>query len=197
MLQPARATSTRRVAYQSPASTVAGIDQRRANGHHLRSEIMRVRIVVADRSEARFYDAVAPRALLQPAGGLCDPQARLHDRDLESDRPGRLFSSARGADGRGAIARHGAGGERTAHKEGAQRFAKLIGKELDAQRALGSFDRIVLMAGPSFLGALRTALSKSVRHEVVAEVNLDLVHQSESRIREELPPEVFSSWDRS
>ena len=35
---------------------------------------MRVRIVVADQGEARFYDIARPDAVLQPAGRLTDPR---------------------------------------------------------------------------------------------------------------------------
>src|SRR6478609_1950684 len=38
---------------------------------------MRMRIVVADRSEARFYDMVSFTGALQPAGTLTDAKARL------------------------------------------------------------------------------------------------------------------------
>ena len=55
---------------------------------------MRIRIIVADQSEARFYDTVRPGGRLQPAGRMTDPTAHLHDRDLKSDRPGRTFDRA-------------------------------------------------------------------------------------------------------
>ena len=51
-----------------------------------------IRIVVADQSQARIYSAGARR--LKLLGSLSDPRARLHDRDLGSDRPGRVFDRA-------------------------------------------------------------------------------------------------------
>ncbi len=66
---------------------------------------MRMRIVVADRSEARFYDVVTFTGALRPAGTLTDPKAHLHERDLVSDRPGRVFDhAAPPTERRGAVA---------------------------------------------------------------------------------------------
>jgi hypothetical protein len=45
---------------------------------------MKTRIVVCDQSEARIYE-------LEPLGGPMNPIGRLHDRELKSDRPGRVF----------------------------------------------------------------------------------------------------------
>ncbi len=154
---------------------------------------MRVRIVVADQGEARFYDIARPDAGLQPAGRLTDPKAHLHDRDFKSDRPGRVFDHAPAATGRrGAVAHHGTGGERRPRKHEAELFARQIAEQLDAATP-GEFDRLVLMAGPAFLGLLRAALSKPLRASVVAEVPKDLVHQGEEALRAHLSSEIFAT----
>ena len=55
---------------------------------------MRVRIVVADQTEARFYDGMGfVRPLIQ-VGLLTNPTGRMRDQDLVSDRPGRVFERA-------------------------------------------------------------------------------------------------------
>jgi protein required for attachment to host cells len=43
------------------------------------------------------------------------------------------------------------------------------------------------MAGPAFLGLLRDALPKTLERVVAAQVNKDLVHQSEAAITAHLP----------
>ena len=60
------------------------------------------------------------------------------------------------------------------------------------QQGPGEFDRLVLMAGPSFLGLLRAALSKPLRASLVAEVPKDLVHQGEDALRSHLTPQIFA-----
>ncbi len=153
---------------------------------------MRVRIVVADQAEARFYDLEPPDPTLRPAGQLCEAQARLHDRDLVSDRPGRVFDHAAPPTGRrGAVAHHGTGGERRPHRHVEMLFARRIAQALTLARREGRIDRIVLMAEPGFLGVIRKALPRVVGSSVTAEIPKDLVHQTEEVVRAHLPAEVM------
>jgi len=124
------------------------------------------RVVVADRAEARFFDLVKRNAL-RPAGRLSHPDSRLYDRDLKSDRP------------------HD--GNESPREHEADIFAHEISAALDRERAAGKFERLMLVASPSFLGTLRSVLSKSLRGAVVAEVAKDLVHESDRELESRLP----------
>jgi protein required for attachment to host cells len=139
---------------------------------------MRFRIVIANQSEAQFHDSVGPTRKVAAAGRLLNPQGRLHDQDLESDRPGRVFNSA-SVPGRrrGASPRHGANGERSTHQHVAEKFARRIGEELRRAHAAGRFDRLVLVAAPAFLGRLRRTLPADLRAIVAATVSKDMVGQ--------------------
>lgn len=153
---------------------------------------MRVRIVVADQSEARFYDTGSLAAALQLTGTLTDPKAHLHERDLVSDRPGRVFDHAVPPAGRrGAVAHHSTGSERSAREHAAVSFARQVAQALEVATREHHVDRIVLMAAPAFLGLLREALPRAVKKVLVAEVHKDLVHQSDEVVREHLPREAF------
>ncbi len=154
---------------------------------------MRVRIVVADRSEARFYDALHANAHLQLIGQLTDSQARLHDRDLKSDRPGRVFDRASGGGRRGAVAHHATGGERSPLQHEAEVFAQRIAGELEKSLNEHAFERMVLIAEPGFLGQLRSVMPKSLLKTVVQQVNKDLVHQDDRTILGHLSAEVFET----
>jgi len=152
---------------------------------------MRIRIVVADQAEATFYDIEHLAEGLHAAGRLEHPEAHLHDRDLVSDRPGRVFDHApTPGHRRGATAHHGTGGERSPHKHEAHVFARHVAEEL-ARQAPG-FDRLVLMAGPEMLGLLREALNDTTRAKLVAEVGKDLAHQPSSAVLEHLPRTAFA-----
>jgi protein required for attachment to host cells len=156
---------------------------------------MKIWIVVADEREALFYDAVNP-----PRDGIpgvdADPSNSFRlalkitnkdarpDRELESDRPGRAFSSSTGQ-------RHSIDGERSTRRNDQEDFAKRIAVELDRARNAGAVDRIVLGAGPRMLGMIRAALSAPCRALVAAEVAKDLVRFDEQRLREHLPPEAL------
>ena len=90
---------------------------------------MSTRIVVADLAEARIYDLKRRDGPMLLVLRLNNAAARLHDRDLKSDRPGRVFDRAPSVRGRrGAIARHATGGERTPRRLEAKRFAREIGR---------------------------------------------------------------------
>jgi protein required for attachment to host cells len=155
-------------------------------------DAMRVRIVVADQAEARFYDIEPPDPALHAAGRLSDARARLHDRDLVSDRPGRVFDHAPfGSGRRGAVAHHGTAGERLPHRHVELLFAHRIGEALALARREGRFDRIVLMADPGFLGLIRKELPSGLASSVAAEVPKDLVHQTEEAVRAHLPAQVM------
>jgi len=152
-----------------------------------RAESKRTRILVADQAEARFYD-LSNDAPLRIAGRLSNAKARLHDRDLKSDRPGRVFDRAPPASARrGSIGHHAAGGHQSPRKHESALFARRISVALARSHQAGQFDQLVIMAGPPFLGMLRAALPESLEILVVAEIAKDLVHQSETVVREHLP----------
>jgi protein required for attachment to host cells len=153
---------------------------------------VRVRILVADESEARFYDADGLHTPLRIIGRILDPSARLHDRDFKSDRPGRVVANSGSRAGRrGSAVHHAVGSERSPRKIEAQRFAQRIADELAHSHQNHSYDRLVVIVGPPFLGTLRAALPDSVRAHVVAEINKDLVHQADDVVRKHLPADVF------
>ncbi len=153
---------------------------------------MRVRIVVADQSEARFYDVERHDGVLRLAGQVSDPSAHLHDRDLKSDRPGRKFDRAPIQAGRrGATAHHGVGSDRKPRQHEALLFAHRIAGEVAAARRTDGFDRLVLMAPPAFLGILRKALPAALHQIIAAEIAKDLVHEPPGTVRTYLPAETF------
>jgi protein required for attachment to host cells len=154
---------------------------------------MRVRIVVADQSEADFYELERrdmPPLFVQR---LEDADAHLHDRDLKSDRPGRVFDHAAAAGSRrGAVAHHSTGGERNPRKVEAQRFARRIADALDEERRQGRYDRLVVMAPPTFLGLLRQEMPVAVHSMLTAEIGKDLVHEPAEMLTGYLPPGTFT-----
>lgn len=156
---------------------------------------MRMRIVVANQAEARIYDTLGPTRTLVPADTLSNPQARLHDQDLESDRPGRVFNfAATPGKRRGASPRHAANGERSTHQHVIEKFARRIGDELRRAHGAGRFDRLVLMAPPAFLGRLRRALPPELRACLAATVIKDLVNQPDADIQHYLPNAIFAGY---
>lgn len=136
---------------------------------------MKIRIVVADQSEARFFDVVAGRRL-KPAGRLTNPGARMHDRDLKSDRPGRVVNGSVAGKRRGASTHHATGGENTPRRHILVMFVRRIVVELERARNAGEFDRFAIVAGPLLLGQLRKGLTGALRARLTAAAARDVVH---------------------
>jgi protein required for attachment to host cells len=154
---------------------------------------MRVRIVVASQSEADFYELDQRDMPPQFVQRLEDADAHLHDRDLKSDRPGRVYDHAPASGGRrGAVAHHSTGGERNPRKVEAKRFARRVADALDEERRQERYDRLVIMAPPEFLGLLREEMPGAVHAMLTAEIGKDLVHEPPEALNEYLPPGTFT-----
>ncbi len=139
----------------------------------------RYRILVADQAEAIFYDAPALDAAPREVARITDPLAHLHDRDFATERPGRTHESFGGA--RHAIQREG-----TPRRMEAARFARRIARRLDEARRKDEFEKLVVVAGPPFLGLVRGELSRLTRARVVDEIHKDLVHSPVDVLRRQL-----------
>jgi protein required for attachment to host cells len=138
-----------------------------------------VRVVVADQSEARFFDSTDQGVTLRDVGRLVDSEGRKKEHDLVTDGPGSAVSGGHG---------HYALQHRSSRKEhDVELFARQVVARLVAGSSAGEFDDITIMAAPRFLGALRKAMPPAIRSKVKHEIHHDLVHQSEEVIRAHLP----------
>lgn len=154
---------------------------------------MRVRIVVADQAEARFYDGMGFARPLNVVGRLTNPAGRLREQDIVSDRPGRVFGHAANPNRRrGATPRHSSGPENGARRHAVEVFTRRIAAELTRACGAGRFDALVIVAGARLLGLLRAALPAHVRGKITATVIKDIVHQPAEDVLAYLPRDVFA-----
>jgi protein required for attachment to host cells len=139
----------------------------------------RIRVVVADQAEARFFNATDHGQALTPAGTLRDPDGRKKEHELVTDGAGSGVSGGHG---------HYALQPRSSHKEHeVELFARKIAATLVSGSEAGEFDDIALIAAPRFLGALRKAIPAALHAKIRHEIHHDLVHQTEDVIRAHLP----------
>lgn len=127
-------------------------------------------VVVADEARARFF---AGDDLLKDLVELHDfvhPPARLADRDLKSDRPGRLS--------KGQGRRTSADPRTTPEAVEAGRFARVVASSLLDGHREGRFDRVVIVAPPRFLGVLRAELDEQVARRVVGEIPKEITRMT-------------------
>ena len=140
---------------------------------------MSIWVLAADNSRARFFTTEKSRSPLRETRDLVDPQARLHEGDLVTDRNGR--------DRNPSAQYHGMGSDRSSRDDGADRFAQHICDVLDNARNQGAFNKLYIVAAPAFLGLLRKHQSPSLRQLIAGEVSKNLSAQPAETIRGHLP----------
>ncbi len=144
-------------------------------------------IVVADAARARILSCEGRACKgMHDIEALSHSESRSHNQDLVSDRPGRGWSSASG-DGRHAMqeSTDPATNER-------DRFARQLAERLKAAHHEGTFKHLVIVAAPSFLGALREVLDHHVAQTVTAEIPKNITKVDDpSALRSHLPDFLY------
>lgn len=148
---------------------------------------MRIRVVVADKSAARFYEAERLADDWTPCGELADEKAHWHERDFDADRPGRVFDHAAGTGRRGASAHHSTQSERSSKSHEAEQFARNITEHLHQAHSRGQFEKLVVFAPAEFLGVLRSVMPADVKQCVIHEQPKDLVHTDLAAVKAHVP----------
>ena len=139
-------------------------------------------VLVAESSRARIFESEQAAGPIHELASLEHPEARMHERDLTSDLPGRALDSKGGGGGRHGYEQHIGPKE-----EHAIRFAKELADRLEDARVRDRFDRVILAAAPKFLGLIRDHLSSGTAALVTEELPKNLVQQSPDEIRKHLP----------
>ncbi|MDR3445268.1 MULTISPECIES: host attachment protein [unclassified Dyella] len=145
-------------------------------------------IVVANRGVARLFQARQATGPLEELEAFIHPEARLRDRDLVSDRPGRGFE-------RSGPGSHAEEPDSTVAEVETGNFALELSRFLLKGRNEGRFDALILIAAPAFLGSLRDRLDDQIRDRILQEVAKNLVHLDAVGVRGYLPERLYSSVD--
>ena len=141
---------------------------------------MAIWVLAADNSLARFFTAEKPASPLAETKDLANPEARLHEGDLVSDKTGRDRNPSTGT-------AHGVGADASHKQDGADRFALQVCEELDSARLAGAFHKLYILAAPAFLGLLRKHQSVGLKQCIAAEIDKNLALQDPAAIRKHLP----------
>ena len=136
-------------------------------------------VVVADSSRARFFTFVNKHEAMQEQEGMVHAEGRMRDQDEVSDKQGGLA----GGYGEGGHAFE-APTDLKHHEAGI--FAKQIADKLEHGRVEHDYEKLILVAPPAFLGALRQALNEHVANLVINSLDKDLVAETEAAIREHI-----------
>jgi len=136
-------------------------------------------IVVADAAVAKIYSTNKGITSLDPVEEFECEEARLHDRDLTSDRAGRSFDSF-------GSGRHETSAATGPREQLAIRFAKTISDYLDQGRIKNDYDQLIIVAEPKFLGLLGNAFDSEVSKLVLNQHSKDFTKHKAEEIRQYL-----------
>lgn len=137
-------------------------------------------VVAADSSRAKILAAEKRNGPLTEVEDLVHTEARLQEQDLKSDTRGRAFDS-------GGQGRHAMEPRNTAKQQEAIRFAKQVCDTLTSAHGEGRFEKLYIVAAPTFLGLLRDCLNSVVQSKIAGEVSKNLATHSPQDIRGHLP----------
>ncbi|WP_018862144.1 MULTISPECIES: host attachment protein [unclassified Thioalkalivibrio] len=144
-------------------------------------------IVVADAARARILSCEGRACQgLHEIETLTHSESRVHAQELVTDRPGRSWSSASG-DGRHAMQ------ESTDPSVNERnRFAREVAERLKSGYHKGTYQRLVILAAPQFLGALRDLLDPQVSQIVTAQIAKNVAKiQDPAALRNHLPDFLY------
>jgi protein required for attachment to host cells len=144
---------------------------------------IRTWVLIADAARARVFETTGKGTGLSVVADMALHAELNPSHTLGTDRPGRSFESV-------GSTRHALESSSDPHREQKRMFAKRIAQALHERHAASSFDRLVVVAPPTTMGDLRTALSGKVKAAVIAELVADLTNTPASELPAHLTAHV-------
>ncbi len=136
-------------------------------------------ILIADSTRARVFTADSPASPLEEIEGFAHTESRLHDREITSDLPGKNQGVGK--------AGHAFEQPTDPKKHEVDTFAHSLAQYLEKAYNENRFEQLIIVAGPVFLGLLRSHLSEHIKKLVRFELNKELTLLSPDDIRQHLP----------
>jgi protein required for attachment to host cells len=133
--------------------------------------------LIADGRRARFLEHEPPFGTWRERSDDAIEAEIPPSRELGADRPGRAQESA-------AAMRHAIEPKTDPHREAKRLFARQLAERLEA--AAGKYERLLLVAPPTFLGDLRGELGGVARQRLRGTVDKDLTRATLAEIAAQL-----------
>lgn len=131
-------------------------------------------ILVANASTAKLYQNTKRFGDLEMLREFDHPESRTKDIELTSDRRGNYQKTSTG---------HGTFNEPTSPKAyEATRFARELAEALEDGRKQNSYERIVVVAPPQFLGEINQHLNGKVRKLISSNLQKDYTRLNEKEL---------------
>ncbi len=135
-------------------------------------------VLLAHRGGARLYEQERPGSELRLLQDIAHPEGRLKNREISSDKSGRLFDSFH--------TRHTVSNASEPKVQVAEDFARHIADLLRHGRSANGYRQLVLVAEPQFLGELRAALDPHTAGLVTGSLDKNLLEVPERELQSHL-----------
>lgn len=135
-------------------------------------------VVVSNSCQAKIFK-IAKFPKIEIINTLEHPESRMHNVDLVSEKPGRAFDKV-------GVGRHAYSPVTEPKQVEVEKFAKDLGKYLNAAFKNKEFTRFYLIASPAFLGLLRKELENKTQEAIVTEIAKDMTEHVNEDIEEQI-----------
>ncbi len=136
-------------------------------------------VVTADSTRADVFEVDRIGGDFRTIASLNHEEGKKKGQDLTSDRPGRAFDSA-------GMGRHAMSSQVNPREHEAEVFAREVCEALELGRTRGSYERLIVLAPPDFLGRLRKCISSEANKLVVESIPKSVVGLGPEEIRRRL-----------
>lgn len=133
-------------------------------------------VLVLNTNTCRIYKLDVKPYRLMFLKEILHPKSKLRDIELTTDKPGRYQARDQA---------HGAYTQRTDPKETEiENFSREVAKELDKDRNMGTYHKLIVIAEPHMNGLLFQHLNKQVQDLVTHNIKNDILNLTESELTE-------------
>ncbi len=130
-------------------------------------------IVTANNGRARIFAQKDQNSALLEVEELANPSQRGRVSDIDTDQLGQLAASKSIKSVGAATQPSGYEPNQTPMEHQAELFARHVADYLQQAHTAHRYDKLILAAGPEFLGLLRKLLDKQVSAAITQELNKD------------------------
>lgn len=138
-------------------------------------------VLAADNSRARVFETTRRNILEKEIETMDHPASRQSNQDIITDRPGRTSHPSSGEQRKAYMP------TTDPKKHEVQLFAKEVGEMINKAAIERKYDKIYILAPPSFLGMLRNELNNNTKEKINGEIDKNVTQLKMEEIREYLP----------
>lgn len=136
-------------------------------------------ILIAHRGGAKIIEHKTPELTLKLTAEIDHAEGRLQEREINSDKPGRSFSSFDSQ-------KHSVSNEESGKEHIKKQFARSLIERLEKHAHLKDFEHLILVAEPHLLGLLREQLTPTLKKTLKDSLDKDLAHTTMQELPDHL-----------